>query len=358
MNHPQWLAFCRGLRTRGGDCVPSAFEHPSARYRRLGPRLGSGCYGTVYAFVAESSDGHPLPEGVPPSFALKVINEDCVAELAAVAALQHAPPEAQLGVTPAVAVRVSGLRAQLCMPLFDGSLQEWLGPSPVAARDALRIMRRISRSVEALWNAGLAYCDLKKPNVLVRDGERVMVLGDLGSICIGGRDALFTYPPHRAVALSQEAAVDGFVSDLCEADIAWSLASLLLCLLKGDRWADMFLSTRGLRSRGLKLGRMDFAIERVADEVASVARSLRQRGDLEAAAGVMVGLRAWRDCNGSIRGFCDSIRRTRASSAPAVLYRDSLLPLKRLPPPVDLMPTVALSDSVVSSSEESSASAS
>lgn len=278
-----WAAFVAGLSPSQTDRRMMVHKPGGGTYMRTGSAVGCGKYGRVFAFVSRDA-----PPGTPRGFALKVIPQDASCELAAIEALRGlgaALPESL--VMGAVLRRLDDGGAEVCMPLFEGTIRGVITiPSP---RNAVVISAISARVMLELWDQGLAYCDLKLQNILFRsEGAGVtMALGDLGSIVErdGAEPGVFTYPPPRTVHLDTDEAdgEDGMASPPTEQDLVWSLAVLALAVACGEAFVVEHLSSAGIRAHARAAGdRLEGGVARACAEAAAAAERMRSAGGVGA----------------------------------------------------------------------------
>lgn len=291
-----WAAFAADLRRDAADedvavGLARAYTHAGSavRYLRVDTCLGCGRYGRIYAYLAQA----PVAGAVPEAFALKAICFDAWAEVAAIAAI-HKMDRVPAGVAYASVLRFTTAgSAEICMPLYEGSLQDLVRNPPTHM--AVPVCLRVSRIVLAVWDAGLAYCDLKLPNILFKtssSGGTAIALGDMGSIVPRAErnaEGIFTYPPRRSA--------DGVVKRPREMDLVWSLGVLLMCMCLGDRWVTYHLSSQGLRKLAAAKGTLQEAVAIAEEAVIAAAEGLRLTDGASGAAAadaIIVAVAAWR----------------------------------------------------------------
>lgn len=252
--------------------------------------LGEGQYGRVALYNAGSTPDNPFPEGVPRRFCLKTVCED-FSEACAIAALdtlaRDAGASSVAGIVPAAVVHRVEDVYHVAMPLYDGTLAE----VPERSADfAYWCTSSILKTIMTLWDAGLAYCDLKINNVLFHDGA--VVLGDLGSIAPIGAQGIFTYPPQRA--FGRESCADGIVEST-EQDVVWTVGMLIVALSGGQDLANVAAAC----TISAHLCGVEVAIARAEKAVAAHADALEAQNTFaseKCARALRVALSAWKGC--------------------------------------------------------------
>ncbi|MFB9686061.1 protein kinase domain-containing protein [Amycolatopsis plumensis] len=155
----------------------SASPHPVIAGYRLGPELGRGGTGVVYA-ATRLADGHDV--------ALKVLRPELTTQPGHGTRLREEADRARAINHPGM-VRILDVDpetgAWLAMERIDGpDLQRTLDDGPLDPAAAVAVVRQVADAVAALHTAGIVHCDLKPANVLLTgppDGLRAR-LTDFG----------------------------------------------------------------------------------------------------------------------------------------------------------------------------------
>ncbi|WP_410575489.1 protein kinase domain-containing protein [Amycolatopsis sp. cmx-4-61] len=150
-----------------------ASPHPVITGYRLGPELGRGGTGVVYA-ATRLADGHDV--------ALKVLRPELTAQPGHGTRLREEADRARAIDHPGV-VRILDVESEtgawLAMDRIDGpDLQRRLDDGPLDPATAVAVVRQVADAVAALHAAGIVHCDLKPANVLLTgppDGLRAHV---------------------------------------------------------------------------------------------------------------------------------------------------------------------------------------
>ena len=305
-----WYRFFEGLQRdppedKDWSSPAIAYTHTpsSTRYVMRYPCVGKGQYGCVHAYDAET----PPSMDLPCTFCVKFITHDAHAEVAAVDALSAlvATNPAARGFVPATVLRHADDVAEVAMPLFAGTLCKTMRSStPVFA---VAVVLRLATTIDHLWSAGLAYTDIKSSNILyacTKPGACTVVLGDLGSIALrrahdGTRPTgIFTFPPQRSVHGEEGGDDDGVVQPR-EADIVWSLGTLLMAMTLGTDWIVARITGDALRgiaqAKGGQLAAAFRAVEEDLEAEADEMRSMNGKAGIKCANAFDVAMDAWHE---------------------------------------------------------------
>ena len=112
------------------------------------------------------------------------------------------------------------------MDLMDGTLQDFHKLN-LSTDIILKIIYKLTESLECLNKKGLTYTDLKPNNVLYKcfkNNKLKVALGDLGSICKKGKEGSSTYPPPEYTYPQMDKNCE-------ESTMVWGLGIILLDLL-------------------------------------------------------------------------------------------------------------------------------
>ncbi len=142
----------------------SASPRPVITGYRLGPELGRGGTGVVYA-ATRLSDGEDV--------ALKALRPELTAQPGHGTRLREEADRARAIDHPGV-VRILDVDpeagAWLAMERIDGpDLQHRLDDGPLDTAAAVAVVRQVADAVAALHTAGIVHCDLKPANVLLTE---------------------------------------------------------------------------------------------------------------------------------------------------------------------------------------------
>lgn len=295
-------------------------ESTGVRYERRADCVGRGQYGCVVAYDFAACATHEAPPlGLPHTFCVKRVFREAHSEVTAIAALS---PWVRGCVQATVLSHDDNLDcAEVGMPLYAGTLCSLLKRSTPGF--AASVLLQLATTVGALWEAGLAYTDIKSSNVLYhqsKPGSIHVLLGDLGSIVPLRADdgtqpvGIFTFPPQRSVHERVEAgALDDGVVQPREADVVWSLGALLMAMTLGTEWVVDRVTGCALRSIAAKHGGdLSKAFARVVDDIAheaDVLRTLDGKAGVRCANAMDVSVGAWYGRDGAtISAFTAALR--------------------------------------------------
>lgn len=120
------------------------------------------------------------------------------------------------------------------MDYMDGNLDNLIEKEILNINDAIQITYKIIESFNCLYEKGYSYTDLKSQNVLYKcyinkekNGKIKIVLGDLGSLCMGHQTGVATYPPPESILNPTETSCN-------EKTMVWDIGVIFLELLGYD----------------------------------------------------------------------------------------------------------------------------
>ena len=305
--YAKWARFFGSLtrdpQTDGDFGVPAiGYTHPcgAAYCIRDGGDIGNGGYGCVYVYkVVEPC------AGVPEEFCVKCITHDAQAEVYAVRALSALTQMDMTlkGFVPAAVLRENGEFADVGMPLYRRTLSS----KKMTIGAAMAVVAAVTSVVIRLWDAGLAYTDVKTSNVLEAN-KACVVLCDLGSIVPRRAhdgsypQGLFTFPPRRSIDPVYEDE-DGVVTPR-EYDVVWSLGTLLMTLTHGTPFVITRFTGAALRAMAADASHMSARV-RLHKACSTVADETRREFEYMRATDGVAGIRCANAINVAIDAWAE-----------------------------------------------------